>query len=151
LVGSGLFQLIVTVWAIILGQSLVAAIFSTFSAFWLSLSVLLLGLTHGWLGIAPANAVNAQELFFVAWACLFLFLTIPCLKLPLVYPLAVGLVFAGVALAACAAFTGSPNVTMAAGATVLTFAFLAFYAWTNVALTAVGVKQVPPLGPVVLH
>ncbi|MGH3280199.1 MAG: GPR1/FUN34/YaaH family transporter, partial [Trebonia sp.] len=63
LVGSGLFQLIVTVWAIILGQSMVAAIFSTFSAFWLSLSVLLLGLTHGWLGIAPANAVNAQELF----------------------------------------------------------------------------------------
>lgn len=151
LVGSGLFQLIVTVWAIILGQSLVAAIFSTFSAFWLSLSLLLLGLTHGWFGIAPANAVNAEELYFVAWACLFLFLTIPCLKLPLVYPLAVGLVFVAVALTACGAFTGSANVTTAAGATVLTFAFLAFYAWTNVALTAVGVKRVPPLGPVVLR
>jgi hypothetical protein len=149
--GAGFYQIVVTLWAIILGQSLVAAIFSTFSAFWLTLSVLLLGLAHGWFGISAVHAVNAQELFFIAWACVFLLLTIPCLKLPLVYPAAVGLVFVAVALAACGAFTGSPNVFKAAGATALTFAFLAFYAWANVALTAVGVKMTPPLGKPVLR
>jgi succinate-acetate transporter protein len=69
----------------------------------------------------------------------------------LVYPAAVGLVFVAVALAACGAFTGSSNVFKAAGATALTFAFLAFYAWANVALTAAGVKMTPPLGKPVLR
>lgn len=151
LAGSGLFQVVVTVWAIILGQSLVAAIFSTFSAFWLSLSVLLLGLDHGWFAIAPAHAANAEQLFFIAWACLFLFLTIPCLVLPFVYPLAVFLVFVGVALSAVATFEGTNDWFLAAGATVLSFAFLAFYAWTNVALTAVGQRSIPPLGKPLLH
>ena len=73
-------------------------IFSTFSAFWLSFSALVLGLDHGWFGISAAGATGAQELFFIAWACLFLFLVIPCLKLPLVYPLAVALVFVAVSL-----------------------------------------------------
>lgn len=146
LAGAGLYQLVVTVWAVILGQSLVAAIFSTFSAFWLSLSMMLLGLGHGWFGVSAADTASALQLFFIAWACLFLFLTIPCLKLPLVYPLAVGFVFVAVSLAAIGAFTGSSNWNTAAGATALTFGFLAFYAWVNVALTAVGVKLVPPLG-----
>lgn len=44
-----------------------------------------LGLDHGWFGISAADATGAQEIFFIAWACLFLFLVIPCLKLPLVY------------------------------------------------------------------
>jgi len=144
--GSGLYQLVVTIWAAILGQSIVAVIFSTFSAFWLSFSALLLGLAHGWFGISAAEVTGAQELFFIAWACLFLFLIIPCLKLPLVYPLAVALVFAAVSLAAIGAFTGSPNVLTAAGAVALTFAFLAFYAWVNVALVAMGGKAIPPLG-----
>jgi succinate-acetate transporter protein len=151
IMGSGLYQLATTVWAIILGQSLIAAIFSTFSAFWLSFSTLLLGLNHGWLGITAADASGAQELFFIAWACLFLFLTIPCLKLPAIYPAAVALVFVACALAACAAFTESQNVFIAAGAVALTFAFLAFYAWVNVALTAVGARRSwPPLGPVII-
>jgi len=144
--GAGLYQFVVTVWAIILGQSIVAVIFSIFSAFWLSFSALVLGLDHGWFGISAADATGAQELFFIAWACLFLFLVIPCLKLPLVYPLAVALVFVAVSLAAIGAFTASANVFTAAGAVALTFAFLAFYAWVNVALVAMGEKAIPPLG-----
>lgn len=144
--GAGLYQFVVTVWAAILGQSIVAVIFSTFSAFWLSFSALVLGLDHGWYGISAADTAGAQELFFIAWACLFLFLVIPCLKLPLVYPLAIALVFVAEALAAIGAFTGSENVFMAAGAVALTFAFLAFYAWVNVALAAMGMKAIPPLG-----
>jgi uncharacterized protein len=144
--GAGLFQAITTVWAMLLGQSLVAAIFSTFSAFWLSFAALLLGVGHNWYGVAPADAATAQEVFFIAWACLFLILTIPCLALPAVYPLAVGLVFVACSLAAAAVFEGSQNLFTAAGATALTFAFLAFYSWVHVALKSVGVAALPPLG-----
>jgi uncharacterized protein len=146
LMGAGLYQLVTTVWAILLGQSLVAAIFSTFSAFWLSFGALLLGLGHGWYGIAQADVAGTQELFFIAWACLFLLLVVPCLKLPAIYPLAVFLVFVACALAASGAFTGSENLFTAAGATALTFAFLAFYAWVNVALKVMGSTVLPPLG-----
>lgn len=149
--GAGLFQIVTTVWAILLGQSLVAAIFSTFSAFWLSFAALLLGLEHGWYGVAAADVASAQEVFFIAWACLFLILTIPCLALPAVYPLAVGLVFVACALAASAVFTESQNLFTAAGATALTFAFLAFYSWVHVALKSVGVSTLPPLGRPVLR
>lgn len=151
IMGAGLYQLVTTVWAILLGQSLVAAIFSTFSAFWLSFGLLLFGITHNWLGLSSADAAGAKELFFIAWACLFLLLVIPCLKLPVIFPLAVFLVFVACALAAAAAFTGSENLNTATGATALTFSFLAFYSWVNVALTAVGGPAFPPLGRPVLR
>jgi len=145
--GAGLFQAIVTVWAIFLGVSIVAVIFSTFSAFWLSLSALLLGLHHHWYGITPADATGAQEMFFIAWACLFLILTIPCLWLPAIYPLAVFLVFVAMVLAAAAQFTGSQNLLTATGATALSFAFLAFYSFVSQAVASMSGKTVPPLGP----
>jgi uncharacterized protein len=150
ILGSGLYQLVTTVWAGLLGRSMVAAIFSTFSAFWLSFGALLLGLGHGWFGITSAGVAGAQELFFIAWPCLFLLLVIPCLKLPAIYPLAVALVFAACALAASGVFVNSPNTLTAAGAVALSFAFLAFYAWVNVALKAMGSKVLPPLGPVLI-
>lgn len=151
IMGAGLYQLVTTVWAIVLGQSLVAAIFSTFSAFWLSFGALLLGLGHNWFGITSGDAAGAQELFFIAWACLFLLLTVPCLALPAVYPLAVFLVFVACAFAASGAFTGSRNLFIAAGATALTFAFLAFYAWVRVAFEGVTGRPLPPLGRPVLR
>jgi len=149
--GAGLFQIVTTVWAILLGQSLVAAIFSTFAAFWLSFAALLLGLGHNWYGVAPADVQSAQEVFFIAWACLFLFLTIPCLVLPAVYPLAVGLVFVACSLAAAAVFKASQDLFTAAGATALTFAFLAFYSWVHVTLKSVGITALPPLGRPILR
>jgi hypothetical protein len=89
--------------------------------------------------------------FFISWACLFLILTIPCLALPAVYPLAVGLVFVANALAASAVFTGTQNLFTAAGIVALVFAFLAFYSWVHVALKSVGVATLPPLGQPILR
>ena len=47
----GLFM--ATTWAASLGQSAVASVFGIFAGFWLSYAVLVIGLTHGWFGIAP--------------------------------------------------------------------------------------------------
>lgn len=145
--GTGLYQLVVTVWSALLGQSIVAGIFGTFSGFWLSLGALLVGLQHNWYGIAAAQATATEELFFICWGCLFAFLLIPCLRLPAVYPGIVALVVAALALAAASLHTGVAELLTVAGYIILTFAFLGFYAFVNVGLTAMGAKNpFPPLG-----
>lgn len=136
---TGLYMLVTVGWAIILGQSIVAVIFGLFSGFWTSLGFVLVGMQHGWYGIPAAGVANAEQLFFISYACLFAFLAIPCLRLPLIYPVIVILIVAAVALVAA----GLPVI---AGYFALTFAFLGFYAWINVAQTAMGARSFPPLG-----
>lgn len=149
LFATGLYLLIVTVWAAILAQTIVAGICGTFSGFWLSLGTLLLGLTHNWYGIPATQVANTQEVFFIAWGCLFLFLLIPCLLLPAVYPLVVALVVVALALAAASAHNADADLLKAAGYVALVFSFLGFYAFVNVGLEAMGAKRpFPPLGPV---
>ncbi|MGH7103477.1 MAG: hypothetical protein ACREFJ_13880 [Acetobacteraceae bacterium] len=136
---TGLYQLVTVGWAIILGQSIVAAIFGLFSGFWLSLGVLLLGLHLGWLDIAKDAVPASLELFFISYTILFAFLIIPCLWLPWLFPLTVLLVAVALALAAAGAYA-------IAGYFVLAFAFLAFWEFINVSVTAMGAKGFPPLG-----
>lgn len=140
---SGLYQFVTTGWAIILGQSLVAAIFGLFSGFWLSFGALMIGVHHGWYGIPAADLAASQELFFIAWTILFVFLTIPCLRLPVIYPIIVILVALALALAAAGLF-------FAAGIVVFIFDVMVWWSWMNVALTAVGMTTVPPIGKPVL-
>ncbi|HVV11037.1 GPR1/FUN34/YaaH family transporter [Amycolatopsis sp.] len=147
LFGTGLYLGVVTVWAAMLAQTIVAGITGTFSGFWLSLGALLLGLQHNWYGVAADQVAGVEQLFFIAWGCLFLFLLIPCLRLPAVYPAVVALVVAACALAAAAAHTGDANLLKAAGYVILVFALLGFCAFVNVGLTAMGAKRpFPPLG-----
>lgn len=146
LFATGLYQLIVVVWSIFLGQSIVAAVFGTFSGFWLSLGAMLVGLGHGWYSVPAANVAGVEELFFIAWGALFVFLLIPCLLLPAIYPAVVALVVAALGLAAAGTFTGSALLLNIAGYVVLTFAFLGFYAFVNVALSSMGARAFPPLG-----
>ena len=147
LFGTGLYLAVATVWAAVLGLTIVAGITGTFSGFWLSLGGLLLGLQHNWYGIAAADVAQTQELFFIAWGCLFLFLLVPCLRLPAVYPAVVGLVVAACAVAAASAHLGDANLLKASGYIILVLALLGFYAFVNVGLTAMGAKRaVPPLG-----
>lgn len=138
IITTGFFQIIVTLWAILLGISIVAAIFGLFSGFWLTLGIILIGTTHGWFGIDDVGA--ALQLFFIADACLFFFLTIACLRLPVMYPLIVALVTIALILAALGLF----KIT---GIVALVFAFLGFWSWLNVAGTAMGSPNPwPPLG-----
>ncbi|MGH7159604.1 MAG: hypothetical protein ACREFS_05935 [Acetobacteraceae bacterium] len=139
LVTTGLYQLVTTGWAIILGQNIVAAIFGLFSGFWLSFGLLLLGLHLGWYEIPKGALPASLELFFISYTILFAFLIIPCLWLPWIYPLTVLLVAVALALAAA-------GIYAVAGYFVLAFAFLAFWEFINVSVTAMGAKGFPPLG-----
>jgi hypothetical protein len=145
---TGLFLTVVTVWAALLAQTMVAGITGTFAGFWLSFGALLLGLGHNWYGVATADVAATQGLFFIAWGCLFLFLLVPCLRLPAVYPAVVALVVATLALAAAGAKTGDVGLLKSAGYVLLVVSLLGFCAFLNVALTAMGAKRpFPPLGP----
>ncbi|HVW42576.1 MAG TPA: GPR1/FUN34/YaaH family transporter [Amycolatopsis sp.] len=147
LFATGIFLAMVTAWSAMLGLTMVAGITGTFSGFWLSLAGLLLGLQHNWYGVATADVPQVEQMFFIAWGCLFLFLLVPSLRLPTVYPAIVGLVVAACAVAAAAIRLGNTDLLKASGYIILVLALLGFYAFVNVGLTAMGAtRAVPPLG-----
>lgn len=139
---TGLFQLVTTGWAILLGQTMVATIFGLFSGLWLTLGFVIIGTAHGWFGLPMGETAAAEQLIFICYASLFFFLIIPCLRLPLIYPVIVLLIVATLALAAA-------GIDAIAGYIALTFSFLGFWTWLNVAQAAMGAKKSwPPLGKV---
>lgn len=145
---TGVALLIGTLWAIFLGQTIVAGISGIFAGFWLSLSALLLGLGHDWY-LVPASATSGvEQLFFICWAVIIFVLLFPTLKLPAVYPLVMALVVVALALSTLAAGGTDPvALYRAAGIVVIVFAALGWYAFLAVGFTAMGFGPHVPLGP----
>jgi succinate-acetate transporter protein len=152
---TGLGEFVTALWAMGLGQTMVAAIFGLFAGFWFSLFAVVLGLPapagHDWFNIPAAQATPTLEMFFLAWLIVFVFLTIGILRLPASYVLimvfvdiAVLFVLLGVAV--------SPSLFIVAGASVLAFCAVGLYAFLNTAWAASGATRgLPPLGPPVLR
>jgi uncharacterized protein len=128
-VGSaGVFLLIATVWAARLGASAVAGIFGTFSAFWLSLGLMLMGLNNGWFGLTDAAQVGSVLTPYVlSWLIVFVALTLATLRLPLAFTVGFVLVSATFALLLANLLTGQAIFSTLAGLT--TFGFCAVYAY----------------------
>lgn len=149
LMATAVFQLVTTVWAMLLGQGMVASIFALFSGFWSSLCVLLLGLTHTWFGApATAAATSVQFIYFVAWDVVFLFLTIVVLRLPAIYAGIMVLVVAAVTLVILGlVFSGATAVlNTIAGACVLAFCALGLWVFLHIGSVALGGPPKPSLG-----
>ena len=68
LAATGVGLLISTVWAIALGQTLVACIFGLFAGFWLSYGMLVLGLNHNWSAIPRRDVAHTVAEFQITWA-----------------------------------------------------------------------------------
>ncbi|HUY47135.1 MAG TPA: GPR1/FUN34/YaaH family transporter [Streptosporangiaceae bacterium] len=147
LLGTGVFQLIAAVWAFLLGQSLVAAIFGLFSGIAFAFSMFLLGLFHNWFAIPAADVAGVEALFTISWGIVFVFLAWIMFKLPAVYGVIIILVLTALGLLSAAYLTGNANLVTAGGAAVLAFSALGAYAWLNVASEAGGGPAWPPLGP----
>jgi uncharacterized protein len=149
LVATAFFQLVATVWALLLGQAMVACIFGLFSGFWAGLSVLLLGLGHNWFGIPLAQVPNEELLFFVAWDVVFFLLLLTMVRLPVIYPAIVALVVAAVTLVIFGVeYAGSATTLFqAAGACVFAFVALGAVAFLHVGSVSLGGPPSPPLGP----
>lgn len=147
LLGSAFFMGLAALWAILLGQSLVATIFGVFSAFSFGLSALLLGLFHSWFAVPVAAVPHVETLFLISWGAVFVALAWPLYKLPAVYGVIITLVVVAVGLLAAAFDTGNAHLLTAGGAAVLAFDFFGMWAWLNVTSVATGGADSPPLGP----
>jgi succinate-acetate transporter protein len=140
---TGLGLVISTVWAAALGQTMVASIFGLFAGFWLSFSVLELGLFHNWL-LVPAAAVNKSiALFLISWAIVMAALTLASLRLPLAYPTVVALVVLALVLRTIGVLDSSVGANKAAGYVVLVFAALGVYLFLSAADIATGGRGLP--------
>lgn len=152
---TGLGELITALWAIGLGQSIVAAIFGLFAAFWFSLFAVVLGLPapvgHNWFNVPAAQANETLVMFFMAWTIIFVFLTIAILRLPLSYVAIMVCVDIAVLCVLLAIAFSISILFVVAGIAVLAFCAIGLYAFLNTAAVASGAAHAwPPLGPPVI-
>src|SRR3984957_1272903 len=147
--GTGLGLVIATIWAAALQQTFVATILGTFAGFWLSYSAMVLGLTHNWYAIPPADIPHTLGQFLIGWDVAIFMLFLVTLLLPLVFSIILGAGTVGVALLAIAVMGTSSVTYRAAGVFVLIFAAFGYYAYLSGALESVGGKGLPLGKPVV--
>jgi succinate-acetate transporter protein len=147
--GTGLLLLVSTWWAASLQQTFVATILGTFAGFWLSYTAMVLGLTHNWYAIPPADIPHTLGQFLIGWDAAIFMLFLVTLLLPLIYSLILGAGTVGVALLAAAVLGTSSGMYRAGGVFVIIFALLGYYAYLSGALESVGGKALPLGQPVV--
>ncbi|HZD64776.1 MAG TPA: GPR1/FUN34/YaaH family transporter [Acidimicrobiales bacterium] len=147
LIATAFFQFLAAVWAIILGESLVASTYSLFSGFSASFAFVLLGTLHHWWKIPAADLTRAEALFFGCWCVVFIALTWIMFTLPIIYGALMIFIDASLGLAAGWAATGNSFFLTCSGAAILAFTFLGFWAWLSTASVAGGRAPRPPLGP----
>jgi succinate-acetate transporter protein len=149
MMATGIGQLVAAIWAAGLGQNAVASIFGIFTGFWLSYAVLVLGLTHNWFGILPADAQKTQQLFLLTWLILIVFLTLASLRLPLAFTV----LFVLIDLALLFVFLGTSNAsasqTKIGGYFVFAFVVVGAYLFFDAMGTATGGKALPLGSPVI--
>jgi succinate-acetate transporter protein len=146
LAATGLGLLVSAIWAAALGQTLVACIFGLFAGFWLSYSVLVIGLNHNWFAIPPADVTHTIASFQITWAIVMGALTLATLRLPVVFTAIVGLVVVALVLLIFGTLNTDDTLNKAAGVVSFAFAALGVYAFLGAASAATGGKAYP-LGP----
>jgi len=147
--GTGLFLLLVTLWCTRLGQTYLAAVFGIFSAFWLTYSALLLGLSHNWYAIPTEGVVDTIRAFLIAWSILLFLLTVSALRLPVAFPILFGMIDLAVIIVTVAWLADAPpntDLLKVGGYVVFAFAALGAYAFLGAASASLGGRGYP-LGP----
>jgi succinate-acetate transporter protein len=137
------------VWAIAVGQSVVACVFGIFSGFWLSYSALLLGLGHNWFGIASADITHSVAAFLITWLVIIGLLTLAVLRLPFAFTLVNVLIDLALVLILVGTIQGSASLDKAGGWVALLFAAVGAYLFVGSASVATGGKPLPLGRPVI--
>jgi succinate-acetate transporter protein len=146
---TGIGQLVAAVWAASLAQNAVASIFGIFTGFWLSYAALVLGLTHNWFGILPADAQKTQELFLLTWLILIVLLTLASLRLPLAFTVLFVLIDLALLFVYMGTSQSSANLTKVGGYFVFSFVVVGAYLFFDAMNSATGGKALPLGNPVI--
>lgn len=135
---TGLGVLITTIWAAALGQTFVAAVFGAFSGFWLSYAAFVLGLSHNWYAIPPAQVPHSVAQFLIAWAIVILMLDVVSVYIPSSFTLILSSALVAVVLLVIANLTGSTVLPKVAGVFILLFSAVGFYDFLATGIESVG-------------
>jgi succinate-acetate transporter protein len=146
---TGIGLLISTVWAIALGQTLVACIFGLFAGFWLSYGILVLGLNHNWFAIPAGDVTHTVAEFQITWAIVMAALALATLRLPSAFTAVVVLVVLALVLLIIGTLQPSETFTKAAGYVCFAFAGLGIYLFLSAAAVATGGRGYPLGRPLV--
>ena len=149
LFATGLGQLIAAVWAAAVHQGAVAGIFGIFTGFWLSYGALVLGLVHGWWGVAKTDAVGTEGLFLIAWAVVIAMLTLASMRLPVAFTVLFTLVTLSLVLGLVGTLTGAHGATVGGGVATFALTAVGVYLFFDAMTTATGGRSLP-LGPPIL-
>ncbi|TQK69082.1 GPR1/FUN34/YaaH family transporter [Nocardioides sp. SLBN-35] len=141
-------QAVAAVWATRLNQNAVAAIFGIFTGFWSSYAALVLGLTHNWFGILPADAVRTQELFLGSWLAVIVLLTLATLRLPRAFTILFGLIDLALLLVLLGTAQASTDLTRLGGYTVFAFVSVGAYLFLDAMSQATGGRALPLGAPI---
>ena len=140
---TGVGLTISTFWAAALGQTMVAAVFGLFAGFWMSFSVLVLGLFHNWFLIPASADSKSVALFLISWSIVMGALTLATFRLPVSYTAVVALVVLALVLRTIGVLNADTSLDKAAGYVVFAFAALGIYLFLHVADTAMGGRGYP--------
>ena len=147
---TGIGMLVAAIWAVQVGQGVVGGIYGIFAGFYLSDALLVLGLTHNWFGIPLTAIVSTQKVFLIAWLIVIVMLTLGMLRLPIAYPVLLGLVDVTLLLFLLGITQSSPGLTKASGYFNFIFCALGAYLFLGVMNHATGGKPFP-LGKPILR
>jgi len=145
---AGMF--LAAIWAARIGESASAGISSIVGSFLLSYALLVLGLTHGWYGIAPTAAAATEKVFVISWIAIVTLVVLMGLRMPAVFLLLFVLVDVSLVLNLLGIIQDSANLTKAAGWGLLAVSAVVAYLFLGAASHATGGKEFP-LGPPILH
>jgi uncharacterized protein len=144
---SAISTLMATVWASRVGENAVACIFVTFTGFWVSYTLLVMSLTHGWLAI-PADAVpRAQALFLLSWLFVIGTLTIGSLRLPRAFTFTLLFVDLCIVFNVVGVLSGSAWALTLAGLSALGFTLIGAYLLVGAVMESGGGKPFPVGAP----
>lgn len=149
ILATGVGTFAASLWAMSLGQSAVAGIFGIFAGFWLSYAALILGLTHGWYGIAATDVTATVELFLISWLVLIVLLTLGTLRLPLAFTLVFALIDLSLLATLLATMNASAPLGYLGGYLALSFAAVGAYLFVDACIQATGGKALPLGSPLI--
>jgi succinate-acetate transporter protein len=158
---SGLGLLLSTAWAATLsgtpasspwatGNSLPTAVLGILAAFFLSYATLVLGLVHGWFGVAPTDIQHTVALFQISWLVVFAVLALASIRLPLAFTILFVAFAAALVLLLINTLGPSATAGKIAGVVVLVIGAAAGYVFLAIASRASSGPEYP-IGRPIAH
>jgi hypothetical protein len=145
---TGLGLVIATLWAVALGQTMVASIFGIFAGFWLSYATLVLGLLHNWFVLPATDVTHTVALFQITWLVIIVLLTLATLRLPLAFTLVFVLIDAALVFLIVSTVNTNTDMSKIAGYLCFAFAAVGAYIYLSVSSALTGGRDIPLGSPV---